>query len=227
MSESVCPYVSRGGWKLAAALDAFALHIQGWVCADLGCSTGGFTDCLLQHGAAQVFAVDTAYGQLAYKLRSDPRVTVCERSNALHLDPRKPRREMPRPLARSASAATPFTGCDLVVIDLGWTRQALAIPAALRWLRDPRAGTLPYIITLIKPHYEAPGAQVRGKRRGILPDAEAQRVCEATLAQLPALGVRVLGCIPAPIRGLAAGNKPGNQEYLALLQPSPAIRPSM
>src|SRR5690606_3323422 len=80
-------YVSRGGLKLEAALDHFALDVTGFICADLGCSTGGFTDCLLQRGAAKVFAVDTAYGQLAWKLRKDDRVVVLERTNALHFDP--------------------------------------------------------------------------------------------------------------------------------------------
>src|SRR5882724_2438094 len=83
------PYVSRGGLKLAHALREFGVAVRGLVCADLGASTGGFTDCLLQHGAAKVYAVDTAYGELAWKLRQDPRVVVIERSNALHVEARE------------------------------------------------------------------------------------------------------------------------------------------
>ena len=122
-----CPYVSRGGLKLRHALDAFRIDVSGLECADLGCSTGGFTDCLLQCGAKSVVAVDTAYGQLAWKLRKDPHVIVRERENALHAPP-------------------PSGGVDLVVVDLGWTPQKLLIPAALKWLRPGGK-----IITLIKP----------------------------------------------------------------------------
>jgi predicted rRNA methylase YqxC with S4 and FtsJ domains len=120
------PFVSRGGLKLRHALDAFAEHVDpaGLCCADLGCSTGGFTDCLLRAGAARVFAVDTAYGELAWTLRNDDRVVVLERSNALHV-------EVP-------GEVTERGGVDLVVIDLGWTPQSKAIPAALRWIRPER-----------------------------------------------------------------------------------------
>lgn len=176
------PYVSRGGVKLAAALEGFELDVTGLICADLGSSTGGFVDCLLQHGAAKVYAVDTAYGQLAWKLRNDPRVVVCERSNALHLEPAE--------------------ACDLVTIDLGWTKQAKAVPAALRWLRQtPQAR----IITLIKPHYES------GEHR--LDDQATEQVYRQILSELPTLGVHVLACLPSPI----PGGKGGNREYLALL----------
>jgi 23S rRNA (cytidine1920-2'-O)/16S rRNA (cytidine1409-2'-O)-methyltransferase len=197
------PYVSRGGLKLAAALDAFALDAAGMVCADLGCNVGGFTDCLLQRGAAKVYAVDTGYGSLAWKLRQDPRVVVLERSNALHLDP---------------ASLSDFTRVDLACIDLGWTRQAHAIPAALRWLgRDERGR----IVTLIKPHYEADAGELRrGGRRGVLSDEQAEVQCQRVLEQLPALGVRVLGRIRSPIRGGKGKGRAGNIEYLALLAPS-------
>jgi 23S rRNA (cytidine1920-2'-O)/16S rRNA (cytidine1409-2'-O)-methyltransferase len=175
-------YVSRGGEKLAAALDAFGIHPAGLVCADLGASTGGFTDCLLQRGAARVYAVDTAYGQLAWKLRRDDRVTVMERTNALHVQPPPPE------------------GVDLVVVDLGWTKQDKAVPAALRWLK--RDGK---IITLIKPHYES--------GRHTLDDTEAEAIAGRVLADMPALGVRVIGQVVSPLRG----GKGGNAEYLALL----------
>lgn len=130
------PFVSRGGLKLRRALDAFGtsepgpdelgLNVNGLWCADLGCSTGGFSDCLLQAGAGRVYSVDTAYGELAWKVRTDERVVVMERTNAVHA-------EVPPEVIERG-------GVDLVVIDLGWTAQAKAIPAALRWVRggDPR-----------------------------------------------------------------------------------------
>ncbi len=187
MSEK--PYVSRGGLKLEAALDHFQLDVTDLTCADLGCSTGGFTDCLLQRGASRVFAVDTAYGQLAWKLRNDPRVTVMERNNALHVAP-----------------PFPEGACQLVVIDLGWTKQQQAIPAALRWLTSTSGGGK--VITLIKPHYEA------GVHR--LEEGEARRVAQQVIEQMPDLGVRVLNWVQSPI----AGGKGGNAEWLALLEPS-------
>lgn len=194
-----CPYVSRGGLKLAAALEAFALDVTGFVCADLGCNVGGFTDCLLQRGAVKVYAVDTGYGELAWKLRQDERVVVAERTNALYVD--------------VASLKPQASGLltDLVVIDLGWTPQRHAIPAALRW--NPRR-----IITLIKPHYEATDQQKRGKR-GILADEEAAAIAARVIDEMPAFGVRVVGHILSPIRGGAGKGKRGNVEYLALVEP--------
>ena len=202
MTESSHGYVSRGGVKLAAALDVFRLDPAELTCADLGANVGGFTDCLLQRGARHVFAVDTGYGTLDWKLRNDRRVTVLERANALHLDP---------------TSVEGFAPCDLVVIDLGWTKQARAVPAALRWLSDaPRAR----IITLIKPQYEALPADLRmGRdRKGVLEDDKALAVMARTIESLPALGVRVLAQTTSPIRGGAARGKRGNVEYLALLE---------
>jgi 23S rRNA (cytidine1920-2'-O)/16S rRNA (cytidine1409-2'-O)-methyltransferase len=200
-SEDDCPYVSRGGLKLRHALEAFGIDPTGLTCADLGCSTGGFTDCLLEAGAARVYAVDTAYGQLAWRLRSDPRVIVLERSNALHT--------IPPPCAARAT--------DLVAIDLGWTRQEKAIPAALRWLK-PNGN----IITLVKPHYEIDRDEFdRLAVRGVLPDNEAERIAERVAALVPALGVRLHGMIRSPIRGGKPSkrqNAGGNAEWLALLQ---------
>ncbi|MGD9690564.1 MAG: SAM-dependent methyltransferase [Phycisphaerales bacterium] len=187
-------FVSRGGLKLRHALDVLALSPRELRCADLGCSTGGFTDCLLQAGAARVHAVDTGFGVLAWKLRQDPRVVVHERRNALHLDPPEP--------------------VDLVVIDLGWTPQRLCIPAALRWLAP--AGR---VLSLIKPHYE--DKPLAEQHRGILPDALAESVALRVLDAMPALGVRVLAHTRSPIRGSAgSGEGRGNHEWLALLQPA-------
>lgn len=203
------PYVSRGGLKLQHALTEFALDVRGLTCADLGCSTGGFTDCLLRAGAAKVYSVDTAYGQLAWTLRNDPRVVVMERTNALHAEPRE----------RVA----------LVTIDVSWTPQRLALPAAAKWL----ASTGGSIVTLIKPHYERsarePGG--RGGRRGrgglrrevVLSEHEALDELERTLADIRALGLSVIAHTRSPITGGAAsGNKAkgtGNVEFLALVKP--------
>ncbi len=194
-------FASRAGLKLYTALQAFQVDPTDYVCADLGCSTGGFTDCLLQHGARHVYAVDTAYGELAWKLRQDPRVTVMERSNALHTEPAE--------------------ACDLVTIDLGWTPQHKALPAASRWLKD---GPDARIITLIKPHYEAsrdamaprprsPKSPRSGHRKGKLNDVQALEVTQRVLDSIQELGFHALAHIPSPIRG----GKGGNIEYIALL----------
>jgi len=195
MTDPDCPYVSRGGLKLAAALDAFKLDVRDVTCADLGCSTGGFVDCLLQRGARRVYAVDTAYGELAWKLRQDERITVLQRTNALHFDPR--------------DELAGFAGCGLVTIDLGWTRQPHALPAARRWLAENSG----HIITLIKPHYEREDTGPR-QRRPILEDAEAERVFHEVLGQIPALDLTVLNHVISPIRG---GKGKGNIEYLAMV----------
>lgn len=191
-------YVSRGGLKLRHALDTFSIDPFGVVCADLGCSTGGFTDCLLRARAARVICVDTAYGQLAWKLRNDPRVTVMERTNALH--------------------AEPAESVGLVVIDLGWTPQRLALPAAARWLIPTGR-----IVTLIKPHYERTGEDSRSMPRGgVLDDAEAEAVVERVLREVEGMGFRVHGLTRSPILGGGSRRKNpsrGNPEWLAWTTP--------
>ncbi|GJQ28193.1 MAG: hypothetical protein HBSAPP03_00770 [Phycisphaerae bacterium] len=189
------PFVSRGGLKLRHALDAFHLDVNGQTAADLGCSTGGFTDCLLRAGAATVYAVDTAYGQLAWTLRNDPRVVVLERTNALH--------------------ATPPERVGVVVMDLGWTPQRLAIPAAVKWVLQ--GGRL---ISLVKPHYEVKDAGGALPRGGVLAEADAARVVESVTAQMPSWGVRVLGVTKSPILGGAKAA--GNAEWLVLLEATDA-----
>ena len=194
MPPTAQPYVSRGGLKLAAALDAFRLDVSNLRCADLGANVGGFTDCLLQRGAANVYAVDTAYGTLAWSLRQDPRVVTLERTNVLHIEP---------------ADVAGSSDCYLVTIDLGWTRQAHAIPAALKWLT-----TAGRIVSLIKPHYEADAGVPTG---GVLDDDEAQRVTRRVLDAMPALGVNVLDHIRSPVRGGGNRKGKGNAEFLALL----------
>ena len=145
---------SRAGLKLRHALQAFSLPVTGLTCADFGCNAGGFTDVLLRAGAAKVFAVDTGYGTLAWRPRSDPRVVTMERTNALHAD-------------------RPEGGVDLVVFDLAWTPQRLAVPAALRWLRPGGR-----IVSLVKPHYELRDDQKSWLERGFLPHARVPEVVD-------------------------------------------------
>lgn len=182
-------YASRGGHKLAAALSAFGLDPAGMVCADLGSSTGGFCDCLLAAGARRVYAVDTAHGALHYRLRSDPRVVCLERTNAMHV-------VLPEP-------------CELVTVDLGWTRQDRILPNAARLLAPSGS-----IVTLVKPHYESPEAWLR---RGILPDERISAVLAQVEDEVAAAGLRVVGRIESPIRG-----QRGNREFLWHLEPSGA-----
>ncbi|MDX1682250.1 MAG: SAM-dependent methyltransferase [Phycisphaeraceae bacterium] len=189
-------FVSRGGLKLDAALDHFAVDVEGLTCADLGASVGGFTDCLLQRGAARVYAVDTSYGPFAWKLRQDDRVTLLERTNVLHMNP--------------ADQLEGFAGCDLVVIDLGWTPQARALPAARNWLADDGQ-----VVTLIKPQYEPEGNEAGG---GVLDDDIAERVVEAATDRIREMGWDVRGVMPSPVRGGGRrGSGPGNREALAWL----------
>jgi 23S rRNA (cytidine1920-2'-O)/16S rRNA (cytidine1409-2'-O)-methyltransferase len=175
MRHEAANFVGRGGLKLAAALSAFALDVRGCVCADFGCNVGGFTDCLLRAGAAKVHALDTGYGQLAWKLRKDPRVVVRERTNVLHCPADEP--------------------VDLVAIDLAWTPQELGVPAAMRWLKPGGR-----IVSLLKPHYEL--AHVLGRRPDRTLDLkDAREIVRKVCARLHAAGATVLAIAPSPIEG--------------------------
>lgn len=190
-------FVSRAGAKLEHALEEFKLDVTGLRCADFGCNVGGFTDCLLQRGAKHVTAIDTGYGALAWKLRQDPRVETRERTNALH-------------------AEAPAGGVDLVVLDLAWTPQRLAIPAALKWLAPGGR-----IITLIKPHYELRDEEKAWLDRGFLPHERVPGVVTRVEAEMPALGAKVLGSTQSPLVGGKTSKKagvPGNIEWLTLLE---------
>lgn len=191
------PFVSRGGQKLEHALATFPIDVTDRVCADLGCSTGGFTDVLLRRGARRVYAVDTGYGVLDWRLRNDERVVVMERTNAMHVT-------LPEPV-------------DLVVIDAGWTRQEKILPRA-RSLLSPEGR----IVSLLKPHYEIDPARLK-KTRGVLPDDEVQRVVAECVERIREGGFELLGLTPSPIRGSAGKNKRGNQEFLAWLRPVPYL----
>lgn len=182
-ARSGLPFVSRGGQKLSAALEAFGLDVGGWVCADFGANVGGFTDCLLRRGAARVFAVDTGYGELAWRLRKDSRVVVMERTNALHVHPREP------------------AGVDLVVIDVAFTPQRLIVPAARRWLRPGGR-----IVSLLKPHYELaklPGGSRRGRVGGRIDFPTSADVCNRVCGALAGQGVVTLAAMTSPLRGKA------------------------
>ena len=190
-------FVSRAGAKLEHALEEFKLDVTGLRCADFGCNVGGFTDCLLQRGAKHVTAIDTGYGALAWKLRQDPRVETRERTNALH-------------------AEAPAGGVDLVVLDLAWTPQRLAIPAALKWLAPGGR-----IITLIKPHYELRDEEKAWLDRGFLPHERVPGVVTRVEAEMPALGAKVMGSTQSPLVGGKTSKKagvPGNIEWLTLLE---------
>jgi 23S rRNA (cytidine1920-2'-O)/16S rRNA (cytidine1409-2'-O)-methyltransferase len=188
------PFVSRAGLKLEHALSTFDFDVTGLKCADLGCNVGGFTDCLLQRGASHVFAVDTGYGTLAWKLRSDERVTTLERTNALHVDPPEL--------------------VNLVVIDLGWTSQKLALPAGIKWVNSG------HIITLIKPHYELTKEEKREEKVGEGLSGEAiSRVITRTKILCQELSLEIIEETLSPIRGKKSSKKGcGNSEHLMLLK---------
>jgi 23S rRNA (cytidine1920-2'-O)/16S rRNA (cytidine1409-2'-O)-methyltransferase len=189
------PYVSRGGQKLEAALQAFAMDVTGKIAVDVGASTGGFTDCLLQHGAVQVFAIDVGYGQLAWKLRSDPRVVILERTNIRHLA------QLPQGVL-----------ADLAVIDASFISLALVLPPTLNLLIANGE-----VVALIKPQFEA-GQEDVGKG-GVVRDARVhQRVLQETLALAANLGLTVAGLIVSPLLGPA-----GNVEFLVWLRRSHEI----
>ncbi len=209
-------FVSRAGEKLDFALDAFELDVSGMVCADFGCNVGGFTDCLLQRGARSVYAVDTGYGELAWTLRKDERVTVMERTNALYCDP-------------------PEGGVDLVTIDVAWTPQELSVPAAFKWLRPSRGDEEPWpgpcVVSLLKPHYEQQKLQqlqknLRGRKGGrkpigLLSDEKVHDICAKICQRLSSRGAEVLAIMRSPLRG-----KGGNAELLMLIVPRAAYNGS-
>lgn len=178
------PFVSRGGKKLEAAFLRFELDVTGAVAADVGASTGGFTDCLLQHGARRVYAIDVGYGQLDWRLRNDSRVAVLERTNARYLE-RLPER------------------VDLVTADVSFISLNLILPAAVHWLQPDGQ-----VIALIKPQFEA-GRREVGKG-GVVRDPQVHRaVLERVLKAAVSLSLGLRGLIVSPLRGPA-----GNVEFL-------------
>ncbi len=184
------PFVSRGGLKLQKALDYFEIDPAGRVCVDCGASTGGFTDCLLQRGAKHVYAVDVGYGQLAWSLRQDERVTVMERTNARSLTPDM----FPEAM-------------DMAVMDMSFISLRLVLPAVRTLLRDGGE-----VVCLVKPQFEA-GREKVGKKGVVRDPAVHREVLESFIAALPEMGFSLAGLTFSPVRG-----PEGNIEYLARLK---------
>lgn len=184
------PYVSRGGVKLEEALRSFDVDVTGLTCLDVGASTGGFTDCLLQHGAKHVTAVDVGYGQFDWRLRSNPRVNVIERTNIRNLD-----------------AGTLPAPMDLVCVDVSFISLRIVVPVVLKFLKP--SGSL---ICLIKPQFEV-GKGMVGKGGVVRNPALHETVIKDLTQAFEALNLQVSGLIPSPILG-----PKGNQEFLVYLQ---------
>jgi 23S rRNA (cytidine1920-2'-O)/16S rRNA (cytidine1409-2'-O)-methyltransferase len=185
------PFVSRGGEKLAAALDVSSITPHGRVCLDVGCSTGGFTDCLLQRGAAKVYAVDVGYGQFDWRLRQDPRVVLIERTNIRYM----PRSAIPEPI-------------DLVVIDVSFISLTKVLRPIIQFLR-PHAD----LIALIKPQFEVGKGQV-GRGGVVRDERQREEAANRVLRFATDMGIQTNRIIPSPIKG----KKKGNEELLAILE---------
>ena len=183
-------YVSRGGLKLEKAMTACPISLSGTVCADIGASTGGFTDCMLQNGADRVYAVDVGYGQLAWKLRNDSRVICLERTNARHLS----REQIPEVL-------------DFASVDVSFISLKLILPPLCALLKERG-----HVTALIKPQFEA-GRENVGKKGVVRDPAVHREVLEQFLSHAGDSGFTVLGLTYSPIRG-----PEGNIEYLAYLE---------
>ncbi|HYE32784.1 MAG TPA: TlyA family RNA methyltransferase [Methylomirabilota bacterium] len=188
-------FVSRGGHKLEHALNYFQIQVTGLRCIDVGASTGGFTDCLLQHGAAHVTAVDVGQGQLAWKLRQDPRVLVMEKTNARHLSP--------------ALLPQPFVPYDIAVIDCSFISLEKILPPAIALVKP-----MGKLIALIKPQFEAGKAEV-DKGEGVITDPAVHAEVLARLEQFvrTELHLHWVGLTESPLLGPA-----GNKEFLVLIE---------
>ena len=194
-----CPYVSRGGLKLEKALRDFGVKPEGFVCSDSGASTGGFTDCLLQQGAKKVFAIDVGYGQLDWKIRSDERVVVMERTNIRYVTPE----DLGEPL-------------DLSVIDVSFISLKIVLPT-IKTLLKPTG----QVLCLIKPQFEA-GKDKVGKKGVVREPKIHQEVLDAFVATVTELGFTILGLTFSPVKG-----PEGNIEFLGhlTLEDKPGIHP--
>ena len=186
---SACPYVSRGGLKLEKALRDFGVKPEGYVCSDSGASTGGFTDCLLQQGAKKVYAIDVGYGQLDWKIRSDPRVVVMERTNIRYVT----QEQLGEPL-------------DLSVVDVSFISLKIVLPAIKALLKENGQ-----VLCLIKPQFEA-GKEKVGKK-GVVRDPETHKeVLDMFVSLADSLGFTILGLTFSPVKG-----PEGNIEFLGHL----------
>ncbi len=184
-----CPYVSRGGLKLQKALRDFGVDPAGYVCSDSGASTGGFTDCLLQQGASKVFAIDVGYGQLDWKIRSDPRVVVMERTNIRYVTPE----QLGEPL-------------DLSVIDVSFISLKIVLPAIKALLKPDGQ-----VLCLIKPQFEA-GREKVGKKGVVRDPATHKEVLDMFVSLAGELDMTILGLTFSPVKG-----PEGNIEFLGHL----------
>ena len=187
---ATCPYVSRGELKLEKALRNFGVDPTGYVCSDSGASTGGFTDCLLQQGAKKVFAIDVGYGQLDWKIRSDPRVVVMERTNVRYVTPE----QLGEPL-------------DLSVIDVSFISLKIVLPVVKTFLKADQG----QVLCLIKPQFEA-GKEKVGKKGVVRDPAVHQEVLEDFISLAHEIGFTILGLTFSPVKG-----PEGNIEFLAHL----------
>lgn len=196
---AACPYVSRGGLKLEKALRDFGVDPTGYVCSDSGASTGGFTDCLLQQGASKVFAIDVGYGQLDWKIRSDPRVVVMERTNVRYVTPE----DLGEPL-------------DLSVIDVSFISLRIVLPVIKTFLKPTGQ-----VLCLIKPQFEA-GKEKVGKKGVVRDPAIHKEVLDNFVALTQEIGFTILGLTFSPVKG-----PEGNIEFLAhlTLDDKPGIVP--
>jgi 23S rRNA (cytidine1920-2'-O)/16S rRNA (cytidine1409-2'-O)-methyltransferase len=197
-------FVSRGGEKLVAALDALPIPLQSRVCLDAGISTGGFSDCLLQRGVSRIYGIDVGYGQTAWSLRSDPRVILRERTNLRHLT--------------AAELYSPDEGAaDLAVADVSFISLGLVLPALLGLLRPAEASSRVDLVVLVKPQFEVGKARV-GKG-GVVRDPAAHRdAITGVVEAAEALGLQASGLVASPLTGPA-----GNHEYLLWLREGGAL----
>ena len=183
-------YVSRGGYKLEAAIQGYGVDVAGRICMDVGASTGGFTDCLLQNGARHVYAVDVGYGQLAWKLRQDPRVTPIERTNIRYM----PAEAIPEPV-------------DLATVDVSFISLKIVLPAMMPWIVPGGA-----IIALIKPQFEVGKGKV-GKGGVVRDPGLHAEVIDGLSVFFSEMGLAYRAPIPSPVLG-----PKGNQEFIILLE---------
>lgn len=195
VKTKLCPYVSRGGLKLEKAIEVFGLSLEGAICVDMGASTGGFTDCMLQNGAAKVYAIDVGYGQLDYRLRVDPRVVNMEKTNIRYLAPE--------------AIAEPI---DMISVDVSFISLKHMFPVAARLLAEQGS-----LLCLIKPQFEA-GREEVGKK-GIVRDAAVHRsVIEKVIAYADEQALAPAGLSFSPVKG-----GKGNIEYLLWLRRKEAV----
>lgn len=187
---ATCPYVSRGGLKLEKALRDFGVDPTGFVCSDSGASTGGFTDCLLQQGAKKVFAIDVGYGQLDWKIRSDPRVVVMERTNVRYVTPE----QLGEPL-------------DLSVVDVSFISLRIVLPVIKTFLKENSG----QVLCLIKPQFEA-GKEKVGKKGVVRDPAVHKEVLDDFVSLTKEIGFKICGLTFSPVKG-----PEGNIEFLAHL----------